>query len=173
MKDPLPAEIADFNEPLAVLRADHGHILEHCEILEELLPHITDKGVDDEARNTINKVLNYFSAGAVHHRQDKEQNLFPILNRQSLKLADVIYRLKQEQDELAGLWDNIMKALKTPATLADNEAFSGEVEKFCSGYREHIAYEARELLGIAQHILSQRQLEELGDAMAMRRGLRR
>jgi len=47
------------------------------------------------------------------------------------------------------------------------------VEKFCDDYRQHLAYESRELLGIAQHVLSQRQLEELGDAMAKRRGVKR
>jgi hemerythrin-like domain-containing protein len=173
MNAPKPPETADFNDPLGVMRADHGRILEHCDILEKLPPHVAEHGVDDKARSAINSVVGYFSKGARHHHQDKEQNLFPTLNRQSLKLADIIYRLKREQDELAGLWDGIMKDLKTPATLADNKTFAAQVEKFCSGYRQHIAYEARELLGIAQHILSQRQLEELGDAMARRRGVRR
>ena len=116
MNEPPTAAITDFSEPLSVLRADHERIMEHCEILEKLLPHIAEKGVDDEARRAISTVVDYFNTGAVHHHQDKEQNLFPILNRQSLKLADIIYRLKREHEELAGLWDGIMKALKTPAT---------------------------------------------------------
>jgi hemerythrin-like domain-containing protein len=170
MNDPLTP---DFNDPLAVLRAEHDRILEHCEILEKLVPHIAENGVDNEARRAISAVVHYFTTSAVHHHQDKQQNLFPILNRQSLKLADIIYRLKREHGELAGLWDGILVDLKTPATLNENTAFATQAEKFCSGYRQHIAYEARELLGIAQHILSQQQLEELGDAMARRRGVRR
>lgn len=173
MNDPLPPTIADFSEPLDVLRAEHERILEHCEILEKLPTHIAENDVDDQARSAISGVVNYFTTNAVHHHQDKQQNLFPILNRQSLKLADIIYRLKREHDELAVLWDGIMKDLKTPATLADNKAFATQVEKFCSGYRQHITTEARELLSIAQHILSRQQLEELGDAMARRRGVRR
>ena len=170
MSDPLPP---DFNDPLGELRAEHGRILEHCEILEKLAPHIAENGVDDEARRAISAVMHYFTTSAVQHHQDKQQNLFPTLNRQSLKLADIIYRLKREHGELAGLWDGILVDLKTPATLNENTAFATQAEKFCSGYRQHIAYEARELLGIAQHILSQQQLEELGDVMAKRRGVRR
>ncbi len=173
MNNPLPAEIPDFSDPLGVLRADHERILEHCEILEKLLPHIAENGVDDEARRAISSVVHYFTTGAVHHHQDKEQNLFPIVNRQSLKLADIIYRLKREHAELTSSWNTIQGDLKTPAALQDNKVFATQVEKFCSGYRQHIAYEARELLGIAQHVLSQRQLEELGDAMARRRGVKR
>jgi len=173
MNDPLPPESSAFDDPLGVLRADHERILEHCEILEKLLPHIAENGVDEEARRTIRSVVHYFTTSTVHHHQDKEQNLFPIVNRQSLKLADIIYRLKREHGELTSTWNRIQGDLKTPAALQDNKAFATQVEKFCSDYRQHIAYEARELLGIAQHVLSQRQLEELGDAMARRRGVKR
>jgi hemerythrin-like domain-containing protein len=173
MNQPPSAENPDFNDPLAVMRADHAHILEHCGIVEKLVPHIAEKGVDGEARSSIAQVLNFFATVALRHQQDKEQNLFPLLNRQSLKLADIVYRLKREQDDLDNMWVAIQGALKTPATLKDNEAFSTQAEKFCNGYRRHLAYEEKELLGLAQHILSQRQLEELGDAMAKRRGVRR
>jgi len=173
MNNPQPPENPDFSDPLGVLRADYDQLLKHCEILEKLPPHIAENGVDDEARRAISRVVHHFTTSAVHHHQDKEQNLFPIVNRQSLKLADIIYRLKREHDELTSTWNRIQGDLKTPAALQDNKAFATQVEKFCSGYRQHIAYETRELLGIAQHILSQRQLEELGDAMARRRGVKR
>ena len=166
-------ENPDFNDPLAVMRADHTRILEHCDIVEKLVSHIAEKGVDEEARSSTAQVLNFFASVALKHQQDKEQNLFPLLNRQSLKLADIVYRLKGEQTDLDNMWVAIQGALKTPATLQDNAAFSTQAENFCSSYRRHIAYEEKELLGIAQHILSQRQLEELGDAMAKRRGVRR
>ena len=90
-----------------------------------------------------------------------------------LKLADIVYRLKNEHVELSGLWDAIAPALKAPSTLADNTEFAAGVERFCKRYREHIEFENKELLSIAQHILSHRQLEEMGNAMARRRGVRR
>jgi hemerythrin-like domain-containing protein len=168
-----PPATADFNDPLAVMHADHVCILEHCDMLEQLVSHIVKNGVDTEARDAMSRVVNCFSVTAVQHLQDKDQNLFPILNRQSLKLADIIYRLKKEQAELNGLWTAIHSKLKTAATLSSDEAFTHQVDQFCKSYRHHLAYESRELLSLARHILSQRQLEEIGDAMAKRRGVRR
>ena len=57
--------------------------------------------------------------------------------------------------------------------LAEDGDFESRVTAFCDAYREHITLEEKELLSLARHILSHRQLEELGKAMARRRGLRR
>lgn len=173
MNDSPNAEAPDFDDPLGVLQACHDRMLEHCDILQSVVSRIAQSGVDSETRSAIGKVTRYFTSSAVQHHQDEEQDLFPLLNRQSLKLADIIYRLNQEHDELARLWDLIHADLKKPATLADNSEFAANVEQFCTAYREHIDYENRELLGMARHIVSSTQLREIGDAMARRRGIKR
>ena len=173
MNDSLTPQMPDFDDPLGVLQACHERMLEHCTMLRNLVTHIAEKGVDSEARSAIGKITRFFTTNAVQHHQDEEENLFPLLNRQSLKLAEIIYRLNQEHKELSRLWDLIHAQLKKPATLTDNTEFATQVEQFCSGYREHIDYENRELLGMAQHIISSRQLKEVGDAMAKRRGIKR
>jgi hemerythrin-like domain-containing protein len=147
-------------------------MLAQCDTLQELVPHIAQNGVDGEARSAIRKVINYFTTSAVHHHQDEEQDLFPLLNRQSLKLAEIIYRLNQEHDSLTQLWELLLQDLNKPATLAENADFESHVEQFCSAYHEHIDYENKELLGMAQHILSKQQLEDMGRAMARRRSVR-
>lgn len=169
MSNSLIPELPDFSDPLSVLRACHDRMLEHCRILDKLVPHIADKGVDDEARAAIARVVHYFSTSAVHHHQDEEEDLFPVINRQSLKLADLIYRLRKEHEQLAALWEQITTDLKKGSALAEDADFPAHVKAFCSQYREHIDLENSELLGIAAHILSYRQLEELGRAMAKRR----
>ena len=173
MNDSLISEIPGFDDPLGVLRACHERMLAQCDTLQGLVPHIAQNGVDDEARSAIANVINYFTTSAVHHHQDEEQDLFPLLNRQSLKLAEIIYRLKQEHELLTQQWELLLQDLSKPAALAENADFNVHVEQFCSAYREHIDYENKELLGMAQHILSQRQLEDMGRAMARRRGVRR
>jgi len=173
VSDPLIPEIPDFDDPLGVLRACHGRMLEHCDILQKLPPHISANGVDDEARSAIGKVVRYFTTSAVHHHQDEEQDLFPLLIHQSLKLAEIIHRLKQEHGEQAQLWEQLQQDMSRAPALAENTGFSSHVDKFCKACREHIEYENSELLAMAQHILSQRQLEDLGRAMAKRRGVRR
>lgn len=173
MNDSLIAEIPDFNDPLGVLRACHERMLAQCDTLEKLPAHIAANGVDDEARSAISRAVKYFSTSARHHHQDEEQDLFPLLNRQSLKLAEIIHRLKQEHASLTQLWEQLLQDLGKPSALTENPDFESHVEQFCSTYREHIDYENKELLGMAQHILSQQQLEDMGKAMARRRGVRR
>ena len=173
MSDSLVPELPDFNDPLGMLRACHERMLAHCDILEKLVAHVAANGVDAEARSAITKVTQYFTTSATHHHQDEEVDLFPVLNRQSLKLADMIFRLKKDHEELNQLWDSLHQAMKKGPALAQDADFAGNVERFCSKYREHIKFENKELLTMAQHILSDRQLDELGSAMAKRRGLRR
>jgi len=173
MNDSLISELPDFDDPLGVLRACHERLLAQCNTLQGLVTHIADNGVDDEARSAIGNVIHYFTTSAVHHHQDEEQDLFPLLIRQSLKLAEIIYRLKQEHESLTRQWEQLLQDLSKPSALTENADFESHVEQFCSAYREHIDFENRELLGMAQHILSQRQLEDMGGAMARRRGVRR
>jgi hemerythrin-like domain-containing protein len=173
MSDSLISELPDFDDPLGVLRTCHERMLAQCDTLGGLVTHIAHNGVDDEARSAIGNVINYFTTSAVHHHQDEEQDLFPLLNRQSLKLAEIIHRLKQEHESLTHLWDLLLQDLNKPAALTENADFKSHIEQFCSAYREHIDYENSELLGMAQHILSHQQLEDIGRAMARRRGVRR
>ncbi len=83
MNESLIPELPDFNDPLGILKACHQRMLMYCGILDKLIPHIADKGVDAEARSAIGKVKTYFSTSAVHHHQDEEEDLFSILARQS------------------------------------------------------------------------------------------
>lgn len=172
MPESLIPELPGFDDPLGVLRACHERMLAHCDILEKLPAHIAAEGVDAEARSAIRNVVTYFSTSAVHHHQDEEQDLFPILNRQSLKLADIVHRLKRDHEKLDQMWQQLSAALKTPATLADNTEFAEQAKAYCDACRQHITVENKELLSMAQHILSSRQLEDLGKAMARRRGQR-
>lgn len=173
MTDSLTPELPDFDDPLGVLHACHERMLAQCETLEKLVAHVAGRGVDEEARAAIQRLVSYFSTSAVHHHQDEEQDLFPLLNRQSLKLAELIHQLRGQHQQLDNAWQTLLADLKKPAGLADNTAFPGHVADFCTLYREHIERENRELLAIARHILSQAQLKEIGKAMARRRGLRR
>jgi len=173
MNESLVPELPNFDDPLGVLRACHERMLAHCDMLRKLPAHIAANGVDDEARSVVNRIVSYFSTSAAHHHQDEEQDLSPILNRQSLKLADIVYRLKQDHEKLDQLWQQLLADLKKPGALAENTGFAGHANTFCEAYAEHINTENKELLNMAQHILSHQQLQDIGRAMARRRGLRR
>jgi len=81
MNESLIPELPDFDDPLGVLRACHERMLAQCNTLQGLVTHVAHNGVDDEARSAIGNVIHYFTTSALHHHQDEEQDLFPLLNR--------------------------------------------------------------------------------------------
>ena len=167
-------ELPNFDAPLDLLRACHQRMLAQCDLLERLVAHVADKGVDAEAKGAIGRVLTYFNTSAVHHHQDEEQDLFPPLARQSLKLADIVYALRKQHVALNESWDRLGTLLKKSGELAERQAeFAQQVQQFCALYRDHIRKEENELLALAQHILSTQQLAAIGDSMARRRGVKR
>ena len=173
MTDTPTSQRPDFSDPLAVLHACHQDMLAQCEALENLVIHIREHGFDADTRSRIAATVQFFTTVAVQHHADEETDLFPILNRQSLKLADIVFRLRKDHEQLHTLWDVLFLDFKKGPALAEDDAFADHVAAFCGGYREHIKRETRELLSMAQHILSHQQLEEIGRAMARRRGIRR
>lgn len=168
-----PAVAPDFSDPLGLLRACHERILNHCDTLLKLVDHINSNGVDDEARKAAANIHRYFSTAAQHHHQDEEQDIFPRLARQSLKLADLVHQLKQEHQKLDTLWQELEPLLARPASLEDMEAFRSVANRFADAYRSHALKENEDLLDIAVHIFSSEELKAIGDSMAERRGQNR
>lgn len=168
----LPGKLPGFDEPLALLRACHTHILDHCDLLETIVARIRDGEVDGPTREAVRKVVSYFTTNARLHHQDEEQDLFPLLIRQSLKLAELIYGLKQAHTELDTLWAALAPELKRFPNLIEPDTFIEQAGRFCELNREHIRRENMEFLPLADSSLSSRQLKDIGIAMAGRRGVR-
>jgi len=169
---PFPPAAPDFSDPLGLLRACHERIFQHCDMVENLAAHLAGKGVDLEATEAAAKIRRYFSVAAKHHHEDEEQDLFPRLSRQSLKLADLIHTLKQDHAQLEALWAEIAPLLAKPTTITDVEAFRKQAKQFAEAYRNHAHKENSELLEIARHILSRDELRQIGRSMAERRGVK-
>ena len=171
-KNPFSDPAPDFNDPLGLIRACHERILGHCDTLLKLPAHFEAHGTDEELRKAATNIHRYFTTAAQHHHQDEEQDIFPILARQSLKLADIIHQLKQEHLELDTLWQELEPLLARPASIDDIEKFSSIISRFSEAYRKHALKENEELLDIAVHILSSDELRSIGESMAERRGQR-
>jgi hemerythrin-like domain-containing protein len=168
----LPGNLPGFDQPLALLRACHTRILDHCDLLEAIAARLRDGAVDDAARDAARKVVSYFSTSARLHHQDEDKDLFPLLIRQSLKLAEMIHGLKQAHTELDALWATLEPELKRFPNVTDADAFIDQTGRFCELNREHIKRENMEFLPLADSSLSSQQLKDIGVAMAGRRGVR-
>ena len=160
-----------FDEPLALLRACHKNILAHCDRLEALVVHIEAQGIDDEARKAARDVARYFSTSAPLHHRDEEEDLFPRLNRQSLKIAELIRDLKQEHARLDQLWEIIVIELKKLPDEQFSDDFLQANRDFCTLSRQHVNRENMEFLPMAASSLSQLELADIGESMAARRGV--
>ena len=163
MNNGLPEDLPGFDDPIGLLRACHEKILAHCDLLESL--------PDAPVRGNAAQVHRYFSTSAVLHHRDEEEDLFPRINGQSLKIAELVHNLKKEHQELDRLWGRIavdLKSLPADGFSADFVAAAGE---FCRINRAHIRLENSELLPLASGILSQQELGAIGETMAARRGV--
>jgi hemerythrin-like domain-containing protein len=165
----LPDTLPGFDDPIGLLRACHEKMQAHCELLATLLNKET---LDDEVREAARNLVRYFSQSATLHHRDEEEDLFPRINRQSLKVAELVHSLKKEHETLDALWDNIVPELKKLPADGFSEAFKQAAMEYSTLCREHIARENRELLPLASNSLSQQALAEIGESMAARRGVK-
>lgn len=170
--DLFPAAAPDFTDPLGLLRACHERIFKHCDMVENLATYLADRGVDPEASEAAAKIHRYFSVAAKHHHEDEEQDVFPRLAHKSSNLADLVHALKQEHVGLGTLWTEIAPQLANPIGIVDKSRFRSLARQFATAYREHARKENRELLDMAADILSSDELNQIGKAMAMRRGVK-
>lgn len=163
----------DFSDPLGLLKACHGRIVDFCATLQKLPDHLEEHGLDDEARTAISRIHRYFTTAAPLHHQDEEEDLFPLLARTSLKLAELVHELRGEHEIHDALWDELSVYTHEPTKIHDIPAFRELVERFAGAYMRHADKENEQVLSVAEHLLSQKQLTQLGNSMAVRRGLKR
>lgn len=160
----LPDQLPGFDDPIGLLRACHGKMLAHCDLLEQLL--------DTPDSSHAQQVVRYFSSSAVMHHRDEEEDVFPLINRQSMKIAELLHQLRRQHKELDELWAGLQPALRAMPKDGFDADFRAGATRFCTLCREHIQRENRELLPLASSSLSSQQLGMIGEKMAARRGVR-
>jgi hemerythrin-like domain-containing protein len=165
----LPETLPGFDDPIGLLRACHEKMLAHCALLTAL---VESDSLDDTAREAARNISRYFSTSAALHHRDEEEDLFPRINRQSLKIAELVYTLKKEHETLDALWNRMAPELKQLPGDGFSAAFKQAAKEFSVLSGQHIARENRELLPLASNSLSHQALQEIGEAMAKRRGVR-
>lgn len=169
----LGAAAPGFDRPLAVLEACHGRIAKQCDTLERLLDHLPAHGADAKAQPAARAVLAYFDTAAVHHHEDEERNLFPLLELTGAPGAcDLVEALTLEHDELALLWQRLRPGLQQIAAGAASILDEAPARSFIALNRSHLEFENSQVLPLAREVLGAADLERLGRAMAARRGVR-
>jgi len=172
MSEPgLPDTLPGFDDPLALLRACHEKMLAQCDLLDALVAQARSGELDEAARKAAQDITRYFSSSAPLHPRDGEQDLFPRINRQSLRIAELVHSLKREHQELDTLWETLAPELRRIPGDGFSAAFLEAAGRFCELSRQHIKRENLELLPLLASSLSRQELGYIGESMAQRRGV--
>jgi hemerythrin-like domain-containing protein len=168
----LGAAAPGFERPLDVLEACHGRIARQCDTLDRLLAHLPGHGADTQAQQAARAVLTYFDTAGVHHHDDEERNLFPLLEQANAAGAcDLVETLTLEHEELALLWRRLraqLQAIEAGTAAALDAALT---QRFVALNRSHLEFENTHVLPLARKVLADADIERLGRAMAARRGV--
>lgn len=168
----LGAAAPGFDRPLDVLEACHDRIARQCDTLDKLLTYLPSHGADEQASQAARAVMTYFDTAAVHHHDDEERNLFPLLELAGAPGAcDLVETLTLEHDELALLWKRLRPALQQIEQGMVTPLDEGLVRRFVALYRSHLEFENTQVLPLARQLLGRDEIERLGRAMAARRGV--
>jgi pyridoxamine 5'-phosphate oxidase len=164
---------ADFSRPMTVLRACHERIRSECEALRRLVEHVERRGCDDEARQIVANVIRYFDSAARVHHEDEENDLLPrmmgaaTLSRGS-SLTRMVADIATEHRDMDRSWIELRAMLQE--VMANQETLDAlQVDRFVKLYRAHIAVEESNVFPLAEMLLSQQDLADMGANMAQRR----
>ena len=165
---------AGFDAPLALLSACHQRITKQCATLQRLVAHLVSHGADGAAQQAAEQVMRYFDTAGHHHHQDEEQDLFPALleamaGSDAVCLREMMARIAKEHHALDAAWNTLRSQL---VALVQGDAAALDpacVAGFVTLHQRHIEFEEGELLPMAARLLSDEQLQVIGQAMRARR----
>ena len=170
------APSAGFEVPLEMLAACHLRIAQQCSTLRRLVPHLVAHGPDAQAREAAASVIRYFETAAKDHHADEENDLFPALiesmaGSDAVCLREMTRSLADEHLELEARWRQLRRVLERIVANESAALDAAEVEAFAGSYERHIEREERELLPMASRLLTEEELDRIGQAMRERRGI--
>ncbi len=170
---------AGFDDPLEMLVGCHRRIEKQLQTMKRLREHLQSKGVDAEATSAAEAILRYFGTAAVHHHEDEEKDLFPLLERriddaqEAERFAALRAQLEGEHREMEAAWARVRKPLEGIAEGLVRQLPAADVDAFTRAYESHIAREEGAVTTLFGRWIGQADRETLGRAMAARRGVRR
>ncbi len=167
---------ASTEAPLEMLAACHIRIRRQCDTLQRLVVHLNQHGCDTDARSAAASVIRYFDTAAVHHHADEEEDLFPAMlesmaGSDAVCIREMTSALAAEHRHLEAAWWALRKILLEISEGGSIALAAHTVEAFTGAYARHMQIEEDEVLPMADRLLSQHDIERIGRAMRLRRGI--
>jgi hemerythrin-like domain-containing protein len=173
---------ADFTEPIEMMKDCHRRIEHFLDVLRKVVQQFGEDDLNDAGRRALETSLNYFANFAPRHTADEEQSLFPRLRRsESLEARAAIADLDQLErdhrkgehchalvDELARQWLDTGRLDEGPRKI-----LTAAIDVLTAMYAEHIRLEEQRVFVVANEVLQDEILGEIGEEMRARRSLTR
>jgi hemerythrin-like domain-containing protein len=168
---------AGFDEPFEMLAACHDRVRSSLELMQRLVQHLRDEGVDDQARAAARDVLRYFNVAAPAHHEDEERHVFPLLRESGdPALIEAAGKLHEDHAAMAAVWARLAPRLDAVADGrfdGDADALAAAASEFASLCEGHLALEDNTVFDVAQAAVPPEKQRAIGDEMAARRGVKR
>ncbi|MNR81135.1 Hemerythrin HHE cation binding domain protein [compost metagenome] len=166
-----------FDTPLAMLSACHRRIERRLEQLFPIAERLADPGPERhaEALRVLSEVRRHFATAGVHHTDDEELTLFPMLRASSdaslHELLDLLEKDHEVIDAMHVELEAIADRLQAGVTAADVQALQLLAVDLKVHYDRHIRQEDEHILPVASARLTPKQIAHLGFEMRRRRGV--
>jgi hemerythrin-like domain-containing protein len=170
----------DFTEPLGLMADCHRRVEQFLDILLRVSERAGGGPLDGEQARAMETALRYFDLAAPRHTADEEQSLFPLLRQladpQVKMVLERIENLEWEHRAAEGAHAEVRQWCQRwleagQLAPAQQRRLVKVLRTLKSLYRQHIQVEEREVFPLAQRLLSDEQIEQLGRQMAQRRGV--
>lgn len=172
---PGPAAPARGSEaPLQALAACHDRIEALCDSLLHLVAHLARQGADLHAQQVAGALMLGFEEASLQHHADEESDLFPALiesmaGSDAHCLRALTRGLTAEHRQVENDWRGLRRWLSQVANGQVTAATGADPAAFVDACQQHIARERAELLPMAARLLSDAELDRIGQAMCARR----
>lgn len=163
----------DFNAPLEALAEGHGRLLLQCDALLRLPGRVAAEAPDAVACKAASELRYELDLAIARLHQDEERDLFPALlesmgGSDPICIRQMTDARAQEHREIERRWLPLGQWLETVAQGSDRAPEPGAVDSFVSLVRSHIELEDQELLPMAERLISDAAIAEIGEAMRLR-----
>lgn len=160
---------SDFISPLTIAAEYHQAFETACDTLEQLCSTYKNRSPNAQAFDILKKHHHLFNRDLFLHFSDEEKDLFPRLLRTSLKMADNIHRLKLQQQQLRQQTETLRMKWQYPEQIDDWESFCHQLSGLSKDLIEHFRDKQENFYVMAEHLLSQQDLQAISATMTERR----
>lgn len=174
---------ATLDNPLQHLIACHDRIEERLQTLERLSPHLRSdfEAKRREAREALDKALEFLQIMGELHTQDEEESIFPRVlancRDDSSMLTELTSMLVNQHWDKKAVLEKLVALVKgfPPIPQAPSAEQVSRLEGFVAHladlYRPHIMVENQRLIPLSADYLKESDLEQIRQEMRKRRGL--